>query len=143
VITKNLILFILAGSIWACVSGPKTDGRTFADKMNGENYQSTNVVFGVPVLERKPLIQKFAGRVFCGEGISMTPANHALVSLSHENITDSSVSADTGGNYTMAVTMDPEISYQLQATASCGHSSKSLSKAKLEQAAEVNFHLAK
>lgn len=129
-------LFILCG----CVSGPNNDGRTFAEKMNGENYESTNVIMGVPVLERKPVLRKFSGQVYCGEGITQTPANHALVSLMHENQTVSSVSTDTTGNFIIAAPIDPEYSYRLSATASCGKYSRSLPKnPKAENTEEILY----
>ena len=108
------VLFILCG----CVSGPKNDGRTFAEKMNGENYESSNVVMDVPVLERKSVLRRFSGQVYCGEGVTQTPANHVFVSLMHEDQTVSSVTTDTTGNFILASPIDSEFSYQLSAAAS-------------------------
>ena len=118
------IFFFLCG----CISGPKNDGRTFAEKMNGENYQSTNVIMGVPILERKPVLRKFSGHVYCGKGITQTPANHALVSLMREDQIIASTSTDTTGNFVISAPINPDLEYQLSANSLCGKSFKSLPK---------------
>ncbi len=141
-ILKKTILGVLC-ILCGCISGPKNDGRTFAEKMNGENYESTNVVLGVPVLERKPVLRKFSGQVYCGEGITQTQANNILVSLMHENQTVSTVSTDTTGKFIIAAPIDPEFTYQLSATGSCGNASKSLPKNPKEQKTEEVLYLRK
>ena len=98
---------------------------------------------GVPVLERKPVLRKISGQVYCGKGISQTPANHALVSLVRESQTISSTSTDISGNFTLATPLNPEFSYQLIASASCGQSSKSLPGALKNQMTEEIIYLQK
>ncbi len=140
--------FILNNSIfafclfsWACVSGPKNDGRSFVEKMSGENYESTNVVLGIPILERKPVTRKISGQVFCGEGITQTAANHAIVSLISENKIVTSTSTDIRGNYLISTLLNPEISYQIRVTSSCGESVRPLEKDSNLKLAEENFYI--
>ncbi|MFN7905405.1 MAG: hypothetical protein ACK5P5_09500 [Pseudobdellovibrionaceae bacterium] len=96
--------------------------------MSGENYESTNVVLGVPILERKPITRKISGQVFCGEGITQTAVNHATVSLISENKIVTSTSTDIRGNYMISTPLNAEVSYQIKVTSSCGESIRPLEK---------------
>ncbi|MEK7356053.1 MAG: hypothetical protein AAB250_06360 [Bdellovibrionota bacterium] len=83
---------------------------------------------GVPVLERKPAQRKVSGKVFCGEGISQVPANHASVELVGGAKTVASVSTGNDGAYEISASLDPDSSYSLSAKGSCGKSSRGLPK---------------
>ena len=137
-----ILLFSLC-SLFGCVSGPKNDGRTFAEKMNSENYEATNVVIGVPILERKSVLRKFTGQVFCGDGIAQTPANRALVNLISGSQNTASASTDPAGRYVISTPINPENTYVLSATAACGSASKAVPKEIKDQPIEENFYLRK
>lgn len=110
-----------------CISGPKNPDQTFAEKLNADSYESSNTVMGVPVLTRKPIYRKITGKVFCGEGLSQYPANHAAVVLTGENKTVASTLTDTNGNFNLLASISVEKAYKLQASSKCGNSTQDLS----------------
>jgi hypothetical protein len=126
----------------SCVSGP-TDDRTFAEKMHGDNYQDKKIIMGVPILERKLIQRKISGRVFCGEGISQTPANHAVITIHKENKNLGTASTDASGSYTLLASMDPLSTYEIRATGSCGKATATLEKGASKESPEIHFFLKK
>jgi hypothetical protein len=77
---KFSILFLFLG-LASCVYGPKDQGGSKLESLNGENYAATANIMGVPVLERKPVLRKIKGQVFCGEGIEQAVVSRAKVEL--------------------------------------------------------------
>ncbi len=128
-------------SVCSCVSGPKDPDRSFAEKLNGDNYKSTDMIMGVPVLERKPIQKKIYGKVFCGEGITQVPANHASVALTAKGRSLASVSTDVSGAYTVSTSIENHQSYELKASATCGKSAMSLPKDFPKDGVEINVYL--
>jgi hypothetical protein len=123
-----------------CVSGPKDD-RTFAEKMNGENYESTNVVLGVPVLERKPIQRTISGHIYCGERFIKTPLAHASVELFRKHQQVSTVLTDSDGHYNLNAEIDPSGSYRLEISGTCGAESRPLSDEDIRRASDFDFYL--
>lgn len=140
---KN-VLFIFTSLLLfsACVYGPKDPDRTFAEQLSGENYKSTNVIIGVPVLERKLVETKISGRVFCGEGISQVPANHTVIRLIYSNKVISTTTTDNTGNYSISAPLETKKDYELIASTACGSSKFSVSKSTQEQK-NKDFYLKK
>lgn len=137
--------FLLVGTVitmCGCVSGPKDSARSYTDALNGENYESTNVIMGVPVLVRKPLNTKIFGKAFCGEGISNVPANHAEITLLHGDKIISKVWTETNGSFVVSSPRDPELTYILNAKASCGRDTLRISKV-FNAEKETNLYLKK
>lgn len=113
--------------ISGCISGPKNPEQKFSEKLNGDSYESSNTVIGVPVLTRKPISKKISGRIYCGEGLSQRLANHVTVSLLDNDKIVSTASTDSNGIFSITANISLEKSYKLQAAAKCGTATKEIS----------------
>ena len=122
-----LLLLILIPIFSGCATGPK-DNRSAVEKLNGENYQRPFDIMGIPVLERKPILRQFSGRIFCGERISQYPLSRAVVTLwkSGQRISETSSAAD--GSYQLNSAIDTGSSYELHVVGRCGTASRALSE---------------
>lgn len=138
-VKRSVILFFLGAA--GCVSGPKED-RTFAEKMNGDNYTGQNSVMSVPVLERKLILRKISGNVWCGEGLTKRPANHARVELKKKKELVASFSTGADGAYTLSAPLEQDAIYLLTAKSSCGNSKNEL-KAEAKDFTGINLYLEK
>lgn len=126
---RNKLFFIGALSIClsGCISGPKNSDQKFSEKLSADSYESSNSVMGVPVLTRKPLSRKIAGKILCGEGLSQRPANHAAVTLIDNDKVIASASTDVNGVYNIVASISVEKTYKLQSSAKCGTSIREIS----------------
>lgn len=134
-------IFIVTLLLTACVSGPKED-RTFAEKLNGDNYTEQKSVMSVPVLERKLITRKISGNVWCGEGLTKRPANHARIELKKKKELIASFSTGPDGVYTLSAPLEEDAIYLLTAKSPCG-SSKNELKAESKDFTGINLYLEK
>lgn len=136
-------LILIPMAFTSCVSGPKEPKRTFAEKLNGDNYESSNSVMGIPILTRKPTHKKFSGRVFCGEGVGQVPSSHATVILKKENQIISSTSTDITGKFSVSAQIEPNFSYEISVSSPCGNTVRHISKELSEEVPDEIFYLKK
>lgn len=102
-IQKSLIcgLILVASS---CVTGPKNPHQTTLEKLNGENYESSQLysVANQPVITAKTKLQqrKFSGHVFGGQGVGRYPIHNARVQLWIKDQVVRTATTDPSGAYT-------------------------------------------
>lgn len=117
----------------ACISGPKDEEKSFAEKLNGDSYKSSVSVGGaIPInIERKPVQRKFSGVIYCGEGPSSHPVSNASLSLVADTKILTKSSSVTDGRYRLIALTTSVGPFEIKATARCGSATRTVS-AKLE-----------
>lgn len=127
--SKFLLSGIFILFFTGCIYGPENPHQTFTEKLNHDSYDSAYLVMGVPVLNRKLPFKKVTGKVYCGEGISLKPINHATVNLVENDKIISTVSTDTNGFYvfTFNFSVENPQQYLLQCSEKCGQARKEIS----------------
>ena len=128
--------------VWVgCASKPNEPRSTVAERLNGENYDSTVAIMAVPIGDRKSVQKKVSGRVYCGDGLSQRPSAHALVSLNCGTKIQVSTSTDVDGRYGLSVGVQTEKACRLSVRSVCGQALKDLSLIRDEELREQDFFI--
>ncbi|MGE3973503.1 MAG: hypothetical protein AB7F59_03145 [Bdellovibrionales bacterium] len=80
---KLFVIFLLALS--ACARGPKTEKKSPLNYANGEHYQQTANILGVPVLERVEKQTKIKGQVIVKGQPFNTPLRFQKMALKNKD----------------------------------------------------------
>lgn len=136
-----LYLIILIFS--SCAYGPKDPDRTFAQKLNGNNYQEQASVGSVPIVKRSVITKKISGKVYCGKGPAQSPVNNATVSIANDKDVLFATSTITDGSYVLPASLDSGVVYTLSAKAACGKDSKKVTKTASDEIPNENLFLKK
>lgn len=110
------LLFLVSGG---CVT-PAKDNRTTAENFAENSADQVYLVIGVPVVKQNPLQRKFAGTVYCGEGLSRIILRQAEVKLVSDSKIIASQFSDDKGRYLLSSVILPEKKYSIHVKGSCG-----------------------
>lgn len=109
---KLLSLFFILN---ACAYGPTQEKKSPLNYLNGEHYEQSANIFGVPVIERKTKNTKISGKIQMDDPFAKLSHETQLSLISNSQII-STVQANTSGSFQFQGTF-PNGDYLIRATA--------------------------
>jgi hypothetical protein len=91
---KKIIIFTLIVS--SCAYGPTQEKKSALNYLNGEHYDRSAVIFGVPVIERKTKETVISGRIQMDDPFAKIPGDVQLSLMSGEKIISTAHAGKSG-----------------------------------------------